>query len=334
MRIALILSVFCLTLISCEKKEAAQSDKMPETTVKNGGAEVVFSDAKSIDFFHVSMVEQKNIVADFVAPGKIVATVVASHAGASQPIILFDNPELSGNFTQLIQHQINIKRIQQVNIQQKMVEVARYKDLLAHGAATAQDLLNAQTGLSTEQSNLSNEKAAILEHEAILEAAGFHPEVLRSAPVGSVYLTCDIPENQFSNMKEGSTCQIQFTAFQDKKFVGLIDDVAEVVDNATRMVKLRIRMKIPHSEMKAGMFAMISFGLQEGRHMTIDKYALVTIQGKSYVFKKSGPLTFERKEVQIGHQIGNRVIILSGIEVGDEIATSGVIQLKGLSFGY
>jgi multidrug efflux pump subunit AcrA (membrane-fusion protein) len=68
--------------------------------------------------------------------------------------------------------------------------------------------------------------------------------------------------------------------------------------------------------------------------MTIDKYALVTIQGKSYVFKKSGPLSFERKEVQIGHQIGNRVIILSGIQVGDEIATSGVIQLKGLSFGY
>jgi len=51
------------------------------------------------------------------------------------------------------------------------------------------------------------------------------------------------------------------------------------------MVKLRIRMKNPNSEMKAGMFAMISFGLQEGRHMTIDKYALVTIQGKSYVFK-------------------------------------------------
>jgi len=203
MRIALILSVFCLTLISCEKKKQLKAIKCLKQQLKRWGRGRFFGCQKHW-FFHVSKVEQKNIVADFVAPGKIVATVVASHAGASQPIILFDNPELSGNFTQLIQHQINIKRIQQVNIQQKMVEVARYKDLLAHGAATAQDLLNAQTGLSTEQSNLSNEKAAILEHEAILEAAGFHPEVLRSAPVGSVYLTCDIPENQFSNMKEGS----------------------------------------------------------------------------------------------------------------------------------
>jgi len=334
MRTTLIISLICLGLFSCEKKENTQTDKMPETTVSHGGVDLLFSDAKSMDFFQVSQVEQKNIIADFTAPGKIVATVVASHSGASQPIVLFDNPQLSGNFTQLIQHQINIKRIQQVNIQQKMVEVARYKDLLAHGAATAQDLLNAQTGLSTEQSNLSNEKAAILEHEAILEAAGFHPEVLRNAPVGSVYLTCDIPENQFSNMKEGSTCQIQFTAFQDQKFVGLIDDVAEVVDNATRMVKLRIRMKNPNSEMKAGMFATISFGLQEGNHMTINKYSLITIQGKSYVFVKNGPLSFQRKEVQIGHQIGDRVIVLSGIKAGDEIATSGVIQLKGLSFGY
>jgi hypothetical protein len=334
MRIVLLISILSLGLYSCEKKQNTQTDKIPETTVRNGGEEVVFSDEKSIDFFHVAKVEQKNIVADFTAPGKIVATVVASHSGASQPIVLFDNPELSGNYTQLIQHQINIKRIQQVNIQQKTVEVARYKDLLEHGAATAQDLLNAQTGLSTEQSNLSNEKAAILEHEAILEAAGFHPEVLRNAAVGSVYLTCDIPENQFSNMQEGSSCQIQFTAFQDKTFVGIIDDVAEVVDNATRMVKLRIRMKNPNSEMKAGMFSMISFGLREGNHMTIDKYSLVTIQGKSYVFKKSGPMSFQRVEVQIGHQIGDRVIVLSGIQAGDEIATSGVIQLKGLSFGY
>jgi cobalt-zinc-cadmium efflux system membrane fusion protein len=53
---------------------------------------------------------------------------------------LFDNPELSGNYTQLLQHLTMINQIQNINIRQRKTELSRIKDLQEHGAATGKDL--------------------------------------------------------------------------------------------------------------------------------------------------------------------------------------------------
>lgn len=321
-------------LSACGGKDTKPKEKNTTPTVTNNGTQISFPDAETFTFFKTEKINSNNINADFTAPGKISATVLASGEGASQNIILFENPDLAGNYTLLIQHQINIKQIQNINIKQKQIELERIKDLQLHGAATGQDLLNAQTSLSIEQSSLANGKAALIEHEAKLKSGGFNPEVLRNAKAGTAYIICDIPENQISKMKEGSICNIQFTAFPEEKFTGKIDDVADVVDNATRMIKLRISINNSSSKLKAGMFATVSFGLSVGNFISINKTSLVTVQGKNYVFVKTNINTFERKEVQVGQQIGDRIIIFAGINNGNEIAVEGVMQLKGLSFGY
>lgn len=321
-------------LSACGGKDTKPKEKNITPTVINNGTQISFPDAETVSFFKTEKISSSNITADFTAPGKISATVLPSGEGASQNIILFENPDLASNYTLLIQHQINISQIQNINIKQKQIELERIKDLQLHGAVTGQDLLNAQTSLSMEQSNLANEKTALIEHEAKLKSGGFNPEVLRNAKAGTAYIICDIPENQISKLKEGSTCNIQFTAFPDEKFTGKIDDVADVVDNTTRMIKLRISINNSSSKLKAGMFATVSFGLSEGNFISISKTSLVTVQGKNYVFAKTSTNTFERKEIQAGQQIGERIIVFSGLNNGDEIAVEGVMQLKGLSFGY
>lgn len=328
-----LLSVL-IFLFSCGGKENKQAEKNTTPVVSNGGQIITFSDAERISFFKTEKVNSNNLTAEFTAPAKIAATILASGEGASQNIVLFENPELAGNYTQLIQHQINIRQIQNVTIKQKQIEQERIKDLQQHGAATGQDLLNVQTALSMEQSNLANEKAALIEHEAKLKSAGFNPETLRNAKAGTAYLICDISENQISKIKEGSSCNIQFSAFPDETFTGKIDDVADVVDNTTRMVKLRISINNSSSKLKAGMFATVSYGLSEGNVININKNSLITVQGKNYVFLKTQSNIFERKEIQAGQQIGERIIVFSGLNNDNEIAVEGVMQLKGLSFGY
>src|SRR5690625_6283031 len=101
-----------------------------------------------------------------------------------------------------------------------------------------------------EQTNLANEKAALIEHETNLLSAGFSPNVLRKAKAGTAYLICDIPENQISKIKEGNVCNVLFSAFPEEKFTGKIDAVADMVDNATRMVKVRISVNNSSSKLK------------------------------------------------------------------------------------
>lgn len=323
-----------VTFCACHSKEKPKPVQNYVPDVRENGRLIIFHTPENIEFLKVDTVSEKGVVASITVPAKVSATVVPSGQGALQNILLFDNPDLASSYTLLIQHQVNIRQIEDINIRQKQIELDRARDLQAHGAATGKDLLDAQTALSMEQTNLANERAALIEHEAKLKAGGFNPETLRKAGTGTAYITCDIPENQVTKIKEGTACTIQFTAFPDETYQGRIDNVADMVDNSTRMVKLRVTLKNTDNRFKAGMFALVSFGVDEGRGMSVNKTALITVQGKNYVFIKRDALSFERKEVSVGPQIGDKILIHSGIAPGDHVVVQGSIQLKGLSFGY
>lgn len=328
------LFLILFSLASCQEKQQHISVKTHSPRSIHNGEIIYIPDTSSFAFFRTSTVTQGNISAEFSAPAKIAATVLSSASGAGQNIILFDNPELAGNYTQLIQHQMNIRQILNINIKQRQLELQRTKDLNNHGAATGQELLNAETALSMEQTNLANEKAGLNEHESKLISAGFSPDILRTAKPGTAFVICEIPENQITRINKGNTCNIVFTAFPEEVYKGKIDAVADVVDNVTRMVKIRISIDNSSSKLKAGMFANVSFGLDEGNFITVTKDALATVQGNNYVFVKQNDSTFLRRKVETGQQIGDRIIIYNGLSDQEEIAVKGVMQLKGLSFGY
>jgi multidrug efflux pump subunit AcrA (membrane-fusion protein) len=350
-----------LLLFSCESKGSKIIEKPTAPAASNGGTTIFFPDAETALFFKTEKVTGSLIEAELNAPGVVSATVLPSGSGAAQNLVLFENSDLSSNYTMLIQHQINIAQkgaiiAQKENIiaqkeaiiRQKQIELERFKDLAANGVGTGKDVADAQTELliaqtektaaQTElqiaQTELSNEKAAIIEHETKLKSAGFDPEVLRSAAAGTAFITCDIPENQIAKIKEGQSCTITFNAFTNEKLTGKIDAVADMLDNSTRMVKVRISVQNPSIRLKSGMFANVSLGMSEGNFINISKNSLITVQGKNYVFVKPAPNTFQRKEVQIGAQIGDRIVVFGGLSDGEEIAVEGVMQLKGLSFGY
>lgn len=327
--------LFGILLVSCGKKEEkAVKVENIEPKITDNGVKIDFPKAESVKFFQTETIGSSALTADIAAPATVSATVVKSNEGASQNIVLFQNPDLAGNYTQLIQHLITINQIQNVNIKQRKIELSRVQDLQQHGAATGKDLLDAQTAMSMEETNLNNERAALIEHETKLKEGGFQADMLRRAKAGTAYVTCDIPENNISKIKSGSQCVMQFTAFPNEKFNGRIDNVADMVDPTTRMVKLRVSMNNADGKLKAGMFGTVGFGVSEGENISVNKDALITIQGKNYVFVKSGENGFQRKEVNIGDQIGDRIIVFSGLDNGDSVAIKGVMQLKGLSFGY
>jgi len=320
---------------SCEKKqdtENASANKF--STVLDGGKKIQFTSEKSADAFLTEEIQRSNIIAALTFPAKVAATVIHSDQDGSSNIILFEDPALAGNYTTLIQHNININQIKNVNIVQKKIELERVKDLQAHGVATGKDLLEAKTNLSMEEANLANERAALLESESKLNGGGFQPDVLRKSKAGTAYIICEVPESQMSKIKKGDNCFVEFTSMAGTKFQAKIDGIADIIDNVTRMIKVRINIDNSESTLKLGMYGMVYFQVNEGDNISVSSSALITVQGKNYVFIKRSPVLYERIEVTVGPQIKDRVIIYDGLKIGDQVVTKGIIQLKGLSFGY
>ena len=331
------------------KAKATEANKKPDATpvVKQNGAEIVFQNSEYTNFFATERIDSNMLNAEISAPAKVAATIVPSGEGAAQNIVLFDNPDLASSYTSLLQNLVNIQQKKSVLaqkrniIEKKKIEVDRYADLQAHGVGTGKDVADAQVGLlgaqtdaSTTQNEILNEETAITENESRLKTGGFDPFSLRRAKAGSAYVICDIPESQISKIKEGQQCTIEFTAYPDEKVNGRIEDIADMVDASSRTVKLRIAVNNANRKLKAGMYANVMFGVSEGDKLNINKNALVTVQGKNYVFVKQSPTVFSRREINVGPQTGDRIIVYNGLHNGDAIATGGVMQLKGLSFGY
>ncbi|WP_118973783.1 efflux RND transporter periplasmic adaptor subunit [Taibaiella koreensis] len=338
------LLLLALSAGGCRHKEPPAQAKNLAPVISNNGTSIDIPDPSVDTFFKTESVGTGDVTADMSAPGKVAAAVVSSSQGK---LILFDNPDLASTYSQLTQNMNNITQKKNIVAQkaavvkQKQIEVQRYEDLAAHGAGTGKDvsdaktdLLLAESDLKMAQSEVNTEQAGIMEHEALLKSGGFNPGALSSAGPGSVYITCDIAESQISKIKAGTACTLKFPSFPNEQFKGSIDNIADVIDNSTRMVKVRITMANNDNRIKAGMFAMVGFGINEGNNNTIPATSLVTVQGKNYVFVKKSDTRFERREVNTGQQLGDRVIVYSGLQAGESVAVTGVMQLKGLSFGY
>ncbi|WP_246859351.1 efflux RND transporter periplasmic adaptor subunit [Spirosoma sp. KCTC 42546] len=314
----LVIGLAFLTL-ACQEKPKSVVKSIPRPTISTDGSRLTFPDAVMMRSFPTQPARLAAIRTDFSAPGHVAAMVVRSVETPSERLVLFDDPGLSDNYTAILQHRNNI--------QTQKGNLDRVKDLQAHGAASGKEVIEAQT-------QLANEEAAIISDEATLKLAGFDPKALRLARPNTILVVCEIPENQFGSIRQGLVCSLNFTAFPNERFVGRIDNVNDYVDNTTRQIKLRISVANPDGRLKAGMFATVQFGVTEGKFMTASRDAVVTVQGRDYVFVKTGPQAIERRAVQLGQQRDDRVVVQSGLKENDQVVTENVLQLKGLSFGY
>lgn len=343
----MVLFLLLTTALGCKHKEAPQSIKDTSPVVTDSGTHIEIPDPKVAAFFQTETIGSGDVTANMSAPAKVAAAVLASSESSGANVVLFDNPELASTYSQLTQNMNNITQKKNIVAQksavvkQKQIEVQRYEDLAAHGAGTGKDvsdaktdLLLAESDLKLAQSDVNTEQAGIMEHEAILKSGGFNPLALSRAGAGNVYVTCDVPENQISKIKAGTACTLTFPSFPGEQFKASIDNIADVIDNSTRMVKVRITVANKDNRIKAGMFAMVAFGVSEGNNITVPAVSIITVQGKNYVFVKKSGSAFERRPVTAGQQLGDRIIIYNGLQSGESVAVSGVMQLKGLSFGY
>lgn len=341
-----LLILMTVSMIACMSKEASKPKPVSDKpVVKDSGRIIQFpKDSATLAFFKTTNSITSNLSAELTAPAHVAAIVTG---GSSQSLVLFENPDLAASYTAMLQNLVNIRQkggiIKQKDaiIQQKQIELARFKDLAEHGAGTGKDvadaqtdLIGAQTDLAVAQNELANEKTAILEHEAKLKLAGFNPSELLKAHSGKVWVICDIPENQVTKIKEGGSCILEYSSYPGETFKGTIEDIADVVDYATRMVKLRIALNNSNNKLRAGMFATVKFGISGNETLSVLKTAIITVQGKDYVFVRKNDSEFERKEITTGPQINDRIVVYGGLQKGEAVVTEGTMQLKGISFGY
>ncbi len=291
----------------------------PRASVSENGELITFPPGNpGLNVLKMVQVRKSSVLLPVLAPARVVAGV-SSTATDSNHVILFDSPDMTSLYSQYEQSVSN------VGLAEKSLK--RVREMYQANAATEKDL-------SQAEADETNARTAMREFESKLRAVGFQPAELEHIPPGTIWLISDVPESQLNEVQRGEEVDVYFTSNPGKKFTGRAVDIGGAIDPSTRTAKVRVTMNNPAGQFLPGMFARVDFGDPMSGVIQLSPTAVVSVEGKEYVFVAATPTQFRRREITTLNAADGRVVALHGLESGEYVVTDGAMLLKGLSFGF
>jgi cobalt-zinc-cadmium efflux system membrane fusion protein len=146
------------------------------------------------------------------------------------------------------------------------------------------------------------------------------------ADLSTVWILCDVYENDISKLQLGQQATIKLAAYPDRLLKGHVSDIGPVLDPSLRTAKVRIEVPNP-GILKLGMFVTATFSsLKKATYTVVPADAVLHLHDRNWVFVPVGGNQFKRTEVQAGNMLeGNRQQILAGISPGTQVVTNALL---------
>jgi membrane fusion protein, multidrug efflux system len=156
--------------------------------------------------------------------------------------------------------------------------------------------------------------------------------------IDSVYLDFSLPQQALPRLATGMEVRVTSDGFEDGDFVGALTAIEPEVNSATRNVRLRATFANPHGRLLPGMFAQVAVVLPVGEQvLTIPATSVLYAPYGDSVFvveeiagENGAPskLAVQQRFVRLGRSRGDFVSVLSGIQAGETVVTTGVFKLR------
>jgi len=145
--------------------------------------------------------------------------------------------------------------------------------------------------------------------------------------LSSVWILCDVYENDLSNVHVGESAEIRLVAYPDKVLTGKISNIGPILDPNLRTAKVRVEVINPNKLMRVGMFVSASFhGEKKERYASIPASAILHLHDRDWVYVPAGGKKFRRVEVKSGMNLADKMqLVLTGIAPGQEVVTNGLV---------
>jgi Cu(I)/Ag(I) efflux system membrane fusion protein len=124
-----------------------------------------------------------------------------------------------------------------------------------------------------------------------------------------------------------------------QRFQARVAYIQPQVDPQTRTLKVRLELANPKGALKPEMFANVDFHVVSKPRVVVPVNAVLNSGLRQTAFVDRGNGFLEPRQVKTGERLGDKVEILSGLQPGERIVTSGVFlvdsesQLKAAAGG-
>ncbi len=243
-----------------------------------------------------------------------------------------------------------VRNLVKARMEQLNSEVERWERLVKIGTEAERDLATArhqraQADLQGQKDIFEAETAknVAIRNRSLLERqllqAGVDPQVVLKAKEGLVLIVAEVPEAKISLVHEGQACTAKFYSFPDWTLQGRVGRIGPSVSKDRRTLRVTFELEDVPVRLLPGMYAEIGLGTGEREFYTVPTEAVLHVGKKDYVLVQTEKGRFESREVVVGEpkpatgglpapERESRIAILSGLQSGERIVSSGAILLK------
>jgi cobalt-zinc-cadmium efflux system membrane fusion protein len=234
-------------------------------------------------------------------------------------------------------------------------QLERSQDLYQHGAIAMNDLQvaedtegKAKVDLETTEEHLrllGNDPqkpmgmvnifapvSGVITDQQVTNAAAVQafntPSPFTISDLSSVWIVCDVYENDLSSVRMGDMAEITLNAYPGRTFKGKISNIGAILDPSIRTAKVRMEVQNP-GMMRLGMFAKATFRGQTTEIRTVvPASAVLHMHDRDFVFVPAPDKKFRRLEVVGGTLLPdnpNVQEVKSGLKPGQQVVTNALV---------
>mgnify|MGYP003333026110 CR=1 FL=1 len=149
------------------------------------------------------------------------------------------------------------------------------------------------------------------------------------ADLSNVWVVGNVPEKDVQFISKDQKVDVIVSAYPHAIFPGTITYISDVLDPATRTMRLRVTVPNPDHRLKPEMFATVRvYAAPDPDALTIPLAAVQNGPNGKMAFVRRGVNDFEVRTVRLGVEWGDLVTVLDGVSEGESVVTRGSFMLK------
>jgi RND family efflux transporter MFP subunit len=151
--------------------------------------------------------------------------------------------------------------------------------------------------------------------------------VMRIVRVDPLKVIAEIPEGLAPYIQSGQSVDLQVDAYPDRSFNGKVSRISPTVNQQTRAFPFEALVPNEQGLLKPGTFVRVALTTDHVEPLlTLPYTALQYRYGVNRAFVVKGD-TITGHEVKVGDRLGDRIVILGGVQAGDVVAMTDVDNL-------
>ncbi len=142
------------------------------------------------------------------------------------------------------------------------------------------------------------------------------------ADLSDVWVLAQVFQSDAGKIKPGDPAEVTVDAYPGRVFNGRVDYILPQLDMNTRTLPVRLVFPNPGLKLRPGMYVNVRAKLPMGRQLVVPASAAFHSGTKNLVFVYGGEGSIEPREVELGPQVGDELVVTKGIKAQEQIVTS------------